>query len=202
MSRVRTSRSQILDAALAALEKGELPDLNMGQVARLARISRQALYLHFEGRTELAIEIARYSDEKYGLEEALAPVRDATNGVELLDNVATFLASFNPRIYPVVRMADALRITVPELDEAWRDRLANRRAGSREVAKRLKDSGELSPEWTVAAAGDWVTSVSSAQRWAELVVDLGWSRQRFTDVTARVLKKALLMGGAEPFVSA
>jgi hypothetical protein len=42
----------------------------------------------------------------------------------------------------------------------------------------------------LAALGE--AGVTSEQHWAELVLEQGWSDRRFTEVTARVMKKALL----------
>ena len=89
-------------------------------------------------------------------------------------------------------MADALRVTVPELDEAWREHRSERRMRIRAVAKQLRDWGALSSEWTISAAADFLTAVTSGQHWAELVLEHGWSTRHFTEVTARLMKKALL----------
>jgi AcrR family transcriptional regulator len=113
MSRSKTSRSQILDSTLEALEKGELRDLNMGTVAKLAGISRQAVYLHFDSRTELALELGRHADESCGLADELETLRGATDAADLLERLATFLGRFYPRIYPVIRMATRCALPCP-----------------------------------------------------------------------------------------
>ena len=118
MSRGKTSKQAILEGTLAALESGEVDAFNMGKVASRAGISRQALYLHFASRSELAIETARYGDERYGIESELAPVLAATTGTELLDAFARFVTRYNPKIYPIVRAADALRFDHPD-ESPW-----------------------------------------------------------------------------------
>jgi len=90
----------------------------------------------------------------------------------------------------VVRMADALRQTDAEMAVPWNDRLARRRAGGHVIAQKLSAWGELADEWTVDAAGDWVCALSSVKLWEELVLDLGWSRERF----ARSLERQLVAG--------
>ncbi len=192
MSRGKTSKREILEGTLAALEAGEVDAFNMGRVANRAGISRQALYLHFTSRSELAIETARYADEKYEIESALAPVLAAAGGSELLDGFARFVTRYNPKIYPIVRAADALRFDHPEIAEAWAERLAQRRRGNRQAAIKLQAWGELGPMWSVNTAADWLTSHASVKWWEELVIDLGWSHRRFEKTLAQTLKASLL----------
>ena len=172
------------------LERGE--PFSLGEIAREAGVSRQALYLHFESRAALAVAVAQFVDIAFGLDDALAPVRAATDGHSLLRAQARFVAKYNERIQTVVRMADALRQTDPELAAPWHDRLAHRRAGGHHIANTLARWGELSDEWTVETAGDWVCAMSSVKLWEELVLDLGWSKERFTRSLERQLVAALL----------
>ena len=192
MSRSKTSKRAILEVTLAALEAREPEAFNMGKVAKRVGISRQALYLHFASRSELAIETARYADEKYGIESELAPVLAAATGTELLDGFARFVTRYNPKIYPIVRAADALRFDNPEIAEAWAERLAQRRRGNRLAAIKLQAWGELAPTWSVNTAADWLTSHASVKWWEELVIDLGWSHRRFERTLAQTLKASLL----------
>jgi AcrR family transcriptional regulator len=184
------TRGRLVRAGLAVLERGE--PFSLGEIAREAGVSRQALYLHFESRAALAVAVAQFVDESFGLEEALAPSRAATDGRALLRAHARFVARYNERIHSVVRMADALRQTDAEMAVPWKDRLANRRAGGHIVAQALSSWGELADEWTVETAGDWVCALSSVKLWEELVLDLGWSRERFARSLERQLLAALL----------
>ncbi len=192
MSRSKTSKRAILEATLAALEAREAEAFNMGKVAKRVGISRQALYLYFASRSELAIETARYADEKYGIESELAPVMTASTGSELLEGFARFVARYNPKIYPIVRAADALRFDNPAIAAAWAERLAKRRRGNRRLAIQLQARGELASMWSVNSAGDWLTSHASVKWWEELVIDLGWSHRRFEKTLAQTLKASLL----------
>ncbi|MBL8683615.1 MAG: TetR/AcrR family transcriptional regulator [Myxococcales bacterium] len=186
------TRERLVRAGLAVLERGE--PFSLGEIAREAGVSRQALYLHFESRAALAVAVAQFVDESFGLEEALAPSRAATDARALLRAHARFVAKYNERIQTVVRMADALRQTDAEMAVPWKDRLANRRAGGHIIAQKLSAWGELADEWTVESAGDWVCALSSVKLWEELVLDLGWSRERF----ARSLERQLAAGLLRP----
>ncbi len=186
------TRIRILDAALDALERGDVQSLTMAGVAKIAGLSRQAVYLHFENRAGLLIAVVRHADNRHGHGELARPMDEAGSAPELLQRFAKFLAEYNPRIHKVARAAYELRSSDPAIEAAWKDRAAARRAGGRRIAEFVSNAGELAEEWTVPAAGDWITSVAQPRHWEELVVDLGWSKKRFIEVTTRVLCRSLL----------
>jgi AcrR family transcriptional regulator len=179
-----------VSAGLEVLRRGN--GFLLGAVAREAGVSRQAIYLHFESRGALAVAVARHSDEVFGLDEALAPLRSAKDGRSLLRAQARFVAAYNQKLYPIVRMADAFRQSDAELRAAWDDRLASRRAGGRHIARQLARWGELKPDWTIESAGDWITALASVKLWEELVLDLGWPSRRFAKHLELVLADSLL----------
>jgi len=56
------TRARILTAARALLEEHPGVAPSMGAVARFAGVSRQALYLHFDDRAGLLLEVTRAAD--------------------------------------------------------------------------------------------------------------------------------------------
>src|SRR5690349_15091741 len=60
------SRAAILSAARLLLEENGAA-VTLDQVATRAGVSRQAIYLHFEGRNELMIAVADDAREKVGI---------------------------------------------------------------------------------------------------------------------------------------
>src|SRR6516162_5528367 len=75
------TRRRILDAALTLIGRRGGADVKMADVARAARVSRQALYLHFADRAALFMAIVRHADEQRGLPDAIQRMVDAPNGV-------------------------------------------------------------------------------------------------------------------------
>lgn len=65
------SRPQILDAALALIARRGEADVTMAEIAKAARVSRQAVYLNFADRGDLLLALVRYVDEKRSLVEEL-----------------------------------------------------------------------------------------------------------------------------------
>ncbi|MES2521629.1 MAG: TetR/AcrR family transcriptional regulator [Gemmatimonadota bacterium] len=185
------TRERILDAVLASLADGREDALNMAAVARRAGVSRQAVYLHFPNRATLGVEAARWLDEREDVRKWSAPVVSATTPEETLDAYADFLGAYNPRIVAVARMAYRLR-ALPELEDAWQDRLRARRDGARAVASRVADAGRLRAPFTPHTAGDLIAAIGSMLVWDELVQDLGWSTKRYVQHLKATFRATLL----------
>ena len=79
------TRTRILMATWQLMEQRRGQGVQMGDIAKAAGISRQALYLHFGSRTELMIATSNYVDEVKGLNERLKQLKAATTGIELLE---------------------------------------------------------------------------------------------------------------------
>ena len=78
------TRTRILDATLRMLEKHRGRGVRMGDIAKAAGISRQAVYLHFASRTELLVAATKYLDEILDVDHRLAPSRAAESGIHRL----------------------------------------------------------------------------------------------------------------------
>ena len=68
------TRTRILQASVRLLEAQRGQSVRMGDIAREAGISRQAVYLHFASRAELLEATTQYLDERLGLEKTAGPV--------------------------------------------------------------------------------------------------------------------------------
>ena len=190
-SKINTS-DRILNAALKAIEE-DPHDINVSRVSEIAGISRQGIYLHFKDKREILVAAARHLDERLDLEGRLKPLNEAQTADSLLSGLARFLGDYNPLLYPIVRAVDAVRKSDPDVEEAWKDRLANRKQGCLLAVMRLHEWRQLSPNWTVKTASIWLTSQSSVKLWEELVVDLGWSKRQYVKTLNLVFKKTLLI---------
>jgi len=65
------TRQRICEAALRLIVKRGGADVPLAAVAKAARVSRQALYLHFKDRAALFLAVAQHADDKRGLPAAI-----------------------------------------------------------------------------------------------------------------------------------
>ncbi len=185
------TRARILDAALALIRKRGAANVTMADIAKAARISRQAVYLHFADRAELLVALARHADERRGLAQELQKIADAPSGRAALAEKASLQARMNPGIWAVARAMDAVRRTDEAAERSWQDRLKNRLKGCRAIIGRLQQEGTLRPGLNADAAADLLWTLTSLRTWEDLVLERGWTadqyRERMTDLLLREL---------------
>ena len=67
-----------------------------------------------------------------------------------------------------------------------------RQAAFRQIVETLAERGQLATGWSVEDAAETVYAVAHFDTWRELVVEFGWSDDRYVDVMSRLLAGALL----------
>src|ERR1700736_3045516 len=138
-------KERILEAALALITKRGGADVTMAQIARSARMSRQAVYLHFADRGELFVAMVRYTDEKRGLEAEIQKITEAPSGVEAMRRMVSLQARTNHEIWAPARTLEAARRTDAAVERSWQDRLQHRLTGCRDIIRRVEEDGDLVP---------------------------------------------------------
>ena len=184
------TRERILDSARRLLENNAWSGVGLGEVAKAAGVSRQAIYLHFGSRSALLLALVEYVDEVEGLNELIERVRDADSGADALDRMVWVNSVYEPRIHAVVVAHDAARRTDPDLEAAWQDRMRRRRALYRGVADRLAAEGALALPRKDAV--DLMWALLGPRVHEDLVVERGWSRKRYEDHMSALLRGALV----------
>ncbi len=190
-------RARILDAALRLIARTGGADVSMGEIARAAGLSRQAVYLHFADRAGLFVALARHVDERRGLEAALRPVHEAPSGVAAIGEFVAMQARENPGLWAVARAFEAVRRRDADAERSWQDRLAHRLAGCRGLVDRLAAEDALRPGVDRDTAADLLWTMTSLRMWEDLVLERGWSAARYVrHVTAAILAAIAREGAA------
>ena len=185
---------RILDAALALITKRGDAHVTMAQIARAARVSRQAVYLHFADRAELMVALARHLDAGLGLPAEIQRIADTRSGAEKVEAMVSLQARSNPSLWAVARAVDAVRRTDPAAERAWQDRLDARLAGCRRIVARLESEGNLRAGLDPSSAADLLWTMTSLRTWEDLVLERGWSPQKYQRHVTRFLLEALTRG--------
>lgn len=173
------TRTRILEAAVRLLEAQGGRSVRMGDIARAAGISRQAVYLHFTSRAELLEATTRYLDEKLGLEQRLARSRAAETGTARLDEYIEFWGNYMPKIYGVARALLVAQETDEAAAAAWNDRMEAMRDGCHAAIVAVRSDGILSAGWTVREATDFLWTLLSVRNWEQLTQECGWSSRKY-----------------------
>lgn len=186
------TRRRILEAARELLETRSGANISMGQVAERAGVSRQALYLHFNDRTDLFLEVSRLADSTARTPARQRRVDEAPTARDAFRESIALQAWLKPRLKGVATTLDVLRRSDAAADAAWKEREHARLQRCEQVVRRLCDDGELAPEWDVATAARCMWAVTSQRVWDDLVVDQGWSTAQYRTHITALLETALL----------
>jgi AcrR family transcriptional regulator len=185
------TRGRILDAALSLVTRRGGADVTMAQIARAARISRQALYLHFADRAALFTAVVRHADERQGIPEAVRRILDAPDAVTAVREMVAVQARLNPTIWPIARALDAVRREDDAAERSWQDRLAYRLDGCRAIVARLADERVLRAEMDQAVAADLLWTLTSLRLWEDLVLLRRWSVERYREHVSTMVLRTL-----------
>jgi len=165
-------------------------NVRMGDVARGAGVSRQAVYDHFGSRAELMVATVRYGDEALGLDERLHRYRAAGSGVERLETYVEFWGNYIPEIYGIARALLAERESDEAVAAAWDDRMGVVYEACRDIIEKLRRDGTLVLGWPTDEAADLLWTMLSIRNWESLTRERGWSVDhyvnRMQDLTKRV----------------
>jgi len=191
-ARSRRTRAALLAAARALLEEHGTGRLTMTAVAERAGISRRAAYLHFPSRADLLIELFGYVSEQEGLASSLEQVWQAPDAAAALDEWASHLARFHPRVLAVARAVQRVRRTDPDAAAQWVLVMADQQACCRRLATWLVREQRLAPPWTIQAASDMLWALMSYELLEELTVDRCWSADSYRAHLAALFRATFL----------
>src|SRR4028118_1339566 len=121
-SREPKTRDRILEATWRLMVERVGRNVRMGDVARGAGVSRQAVYDHFGSRAELMVATVRYGDGVLALNQRLRRYRAASSGEERLEAYVEFWGNYIPEIYGIARALLAEREGDEAGAAAWDDR--------------------------------------------------------------------------------
>lgn len=173
------TRRRLLDATLKLLVKRGGANVKLSEVARAARVSRQAIYLHFADRAELFTAVVRHGDEQRGIPAAVQRIMDAPSGVDAIRAMVALQARLNPDIWPIARALEAVRRVDAAAELSWQDRLEHRLNGCRAIVARLAQEGTLCPGMAEDVAADLLCTLTSLRMWEDLVLERGWTAKQY-----------------------
>jgi AcrR family transcriptional regulator len=186
------TRRRICEATLRLVARRGGPEFTLADVAKAARVSRQALYLHFADRAALVLAVVQYADEVRGIPDAMRDVEEAPTGVAALRQLPAILARLNPGIWPLARLFDAVRRHDAAAEHAWQDRLADRLVGCRRIVARLEEEGALREGVASDVATDLLWTMASLRTWEDLVLTRGWTADQYAARLAELLRTLLV----------
>jgi len=192
------THSAILDAARELFIERGYAATTIDAIAARAQVSPETIYAVFKNKRSVLsrlIDVAIAGDDApvtvlernwvQDMREEPDPLRRlqilARNGRLILERTAP--------VYEVLRGAAAAD---PELASLWELNKSQRFAGQRELLRILVGTDQLREGLTARVAADVLFSIGSPESYRLLVVDRGWSADRFERWYADALRRLLL----------
>lgn len=173
------TRARILEATWKLLEDNPANGVRMSDIAKQAKISRQAVYLHFPSRADLLVETTRYIDEVNDVMAQFNKTIVAKNGEEQLKIFIETWANYMLVVRGVAKALLAMKDTDEEAELAWSDRMAHLRLVGEGAVCTLEKDGKLNPDLSIKLATDLMMGMISFRNWEHLVEECSWSQKEY-----------------------
>lgn len=187
---LQAARRLFLDQGYAAT--------TMPAIAAAAGVSVQSVYKAFGNKPALlkaVFDVAIAGDDEpvpMLQREALGRVRAEPDPYRKLSLYGEFVAEVTPRHVPIQLLARAAATADPEAAGVWDQLRAERLAGLTLFARALHQDGHLRPGVSVDEARDLLWTYNSPELYELLVIQRGWTPQRYGRWLADALTAALL----------
>ena len=194
----RATRTSVLEAARGLFVERGYVRTTIEAIARRAGTSAETVYATFRTKPMILSELMDVSiagdDEPVPIldrawVESMRNENDPRRRVRILARNGRLILERRTPIDEVLRGAAAAD---PAMADLWRRTRDQRLAGQAALVRILAAGGALRPGVTRAAAADVLFAVGSPETYRALVVERGWSADRFERWYAETIERLLL----------
>jgi AcrR family transcriptional regulator len=175
------TKTRILQTCVEMLEQHKGKGVRMGDIAKQAGVSRQAVYLHFASRSDLLEATTKFLDQKLDVDSRLAPSRAAESGAERLALFVECWGGYIPEIYGVAKALLSMLDNDEAAAKAWKDRMLAMRDGCKAAIDMLHAEDNLGTEWSTDIATDSLWTMLSVPNWENFILECGWSHSQYIE---------------------
>ena len=170
------TRTQILEAARAMFEELGYNGAGLGAIAKMAGVSRQAIYLHFPSKAELltALHLHIFATDVVPALERY-PITDAMTAMDALDATIAVDVEVASKVWRIHEALATARRQHPEVEETLRPREEDHYGELLSLGRRLKREGALPPKLRIGRFADMLWGLVNVGTYRSLVIERGWS---------------------------
>jgi AcrR family transcriptional regulator len=198
----RQTRERVLDAALARFLSGGFAATTVASIAADADTSPDTIYKSFGGKAGLIRGLCERALQGQGP----VPAEERSDHLQetepdprrLMQGLGRLAAEVAPRGSPLMLLLGTAGDTDPELATLRQELDDLRLTRMKANARRLHRRGLLRPGISVDEAAEICWLYSSPEVYGRLVMDRGWSLERYASFVGDALAAALLPDQVEP----
>jgi AcrR family transcriptional regulator len=200
------TRQGIVAAALDLfLDQGYL-GTTIAAIAEAAGVAVETIYRTFGGKAALFKSVVEAAVAG-GAARATVPVKqrpaikamiEEQDPRRLLERHAATQPGIHVRAGPLHRVLKVAAAAEPELEQVWAQLEAQRLDGMKSIARLLSDRGALRPGLSIRETADILWTINSLAVYDLLVLQRGWSPERYRDWIAATNAQAILADGVKP----
>ena len=189
------TRTAILDAARTLFEEQGYFGAGLEAVAKKAGVSRQAIYLHFASKADLltALHLRVYETDVVPALERY-PIWTAPTALDGMDAAIAVDAEVASKVWRIHEALVVARRHHEEVEATLRPREDERYQEYVRLARWLKREGQLPPQLKVATFADILWGLLSLGTYVNLVIERGWSAERFVAWVQATVRSQLATG--------
>jgi AcrR family transcriptional regulator len=189
--RARQTRDQITDIAKEMFLADGYAGTTVAAIAAAAHVSVETIYKGFGGKPGLVraiIEKGLAGEGPIPAEQRSDHIRDTEpDPRKILAAWGVFMAEIGPRVFPIFRLARDAAAGDPEVAATLEQISAARLARMTVNARGLAKAGHLRPGVTVDQAADIMWVLTSVELYELLVLQRGWTPERYGQFAAEVM---------------
>jgi AcrR family transcriptional regulator len=186
------TRQRIVEAAWRLLRSEGYAGMTIEAVAQRAGVSAQSVYAIFKSKTGILAELLDQSTFGADYDEAVRQAlgaADAESRLRLAASIARQIHDAGRATFDLLRGAGVI---APELVQLERRRERQRYERQERMIVALRDAHRLRPELDYRIARDIFWMLTGRDVYRMLVLERGWSSQKYQDWLADTLVRTLL----------
>lgn len=196
--RAREVRDAVVDTAQRLFLRDGYAATTIAAIAVATDVSVETIYKGFGGKPGIVraiVERGLVGEGPVPAEHRSDRIRDTESDPrKILAAWGEFTTEIAPRVAPILRLARDVAASDPEVAAVLRDVNRQRLERMTVNAQGLQEAGHLRPNMSAEQAADIMWTYSSPEVYDLLVIQRGWSPQRFGSFVAEALIAALLPG--------
>ena len=194
----RQNRARMLDAARRRFLTDGYAATTLAAVAADAGVSVETVYKAFKNKAGIlkaVFDVAIAGDDEpvpIMQRDWVAAIRAEPDVAQQLRMYAERLAPSMARTAPILLLARSAKVLDPDLAAVWEQLQAERLIGMTAFATELAASGQLRDGVTIEVARDVLWTMNAVDVYELLVLDRGWTPERYEQFVAETIIAALV----------